>query len=79
MPTSNRGSSTGTRSPAGTARFGIHYCLGANLARLEGRVALDELLDRFPEWDVDTDGCALAPTSTVRGWERLPILLPRQH
>ena len=34
---------------------GLHYCLGANLARLEGRVALDELLNRFPKWDIDYD------------------------
>ena len=55
---------------------GVHYCLGANLARLEGRVALDELLNRFPEWDIDYANAKLAPTSTVRGWERLPIVLP---
>ena len=59
-----------------TFGFGLHFCLGANLARLEGRVALDELLNRFPEWDVDYDGMKLAPTSTVRGWERMPIVLP---
>jgi cytochrome P450 len=59
-----------------TFGYGLHYCLGANLARLEGRVALDELLNRFPEWDVDHDGMKLAPTSTVRGWESLPIVLP---
>ncbi len=59
-----------------TFGYGLHYCLGANLARLEGRVALDEMLDRFPEWDVDRDAMALAPTSTVRGWERLPVVLP---
>ncbi len=55
---------------------GLHYCLGANLARLEGRVALDELLNRFPEWGIDYDSLELAPTSTVRGWERLRIVLP---
>jgi cytochrome P450 len=55
---------------------GPHFCLGASLARLEGRVALDELLNRFPEWDVDPEGMRLAPTSTVRGWERMPIVLP---
>jgi cytochrome P450 len=60
-----------------TFGYGLHYCLGANLARLEGRVALDELLNRFPEWDVDLDDASLAPTTTVRGWERLPLVLPR--
>jgi cytochrome P450 len=54
---------------------GLHYCLGANLARLEGRIALDELLNRWPEWDIDYDGARLAPTSTVRGWERLRIVV----
>jgi cytochrome P450 len=55
---------------------GVHYCLGANLARLEGRVALDELLNRWPEWDVDYETAQLAPTSTVRGWEQLRVVLP---
>lgn len=59
-----------------TFGYGLHYCLGANLARLEGRVALDELLNRWPEWNVDYDGIRLAPTSTVRGWERMPIVIP---
>jgi cytochrome P450 len=53
--------------------FGIHFCLGAALARLEARVALEELLKRFPEWDVDLANAKLASTSTVRGWETLPI------
>ncbi len=57
-----------------TFGYGLHYCLGANLARLEARVVLDEFLDRFPEWNLDYDNMALAPTSTVRGWERLPIV-----
>lgn len=55
---------------------GVHYCLGANLARMEGRVALDELLNRWPEWEIDYDSLKLAPTSTVRGWERLRIVFP---
>jgi cytochrome P450 len=55
---------------------GVHYCLGANLARLEGRVAVDEMLNRWPEWDIDYETAKLAPTSTVRGWERLQVVLP---
>jgi cytochrome P450 len=53
--------------------FGIHFCLGAALARLEGRVALEEILKRFPEWEVDRANARLASTSTVRGWETLPV------
>jgi cytochrome P450 len=56
--------------------YGIHYCLGAALARLEGRIALDEVLNRFPEWDVDLRRARIAPTSTVRGFETLPAILP---
>ena len=59
-----------------TFGFGIHFCLGAALARLEGRVALEEVLKRFPEWTVDTDRAHLSPTSTVRGWESLPVSVP---
>jgi cytochrome P450 len=59
-----------------TFGHGIHLCLGAALARLEGRIALDEVLNRFPTWEVDLDRAKLAPTSTVRGWESLPVSIP---
>ncbi len=55
--------------------YGIHFCLGAALARLEGRVALDEVLNRFPEWEVDWEHAEQARTSTVRGWASLPALV----
>jgi cytochrome P450 len=55
--------------------FGIHFCLGASLARLEGRVALEETLRRFPTWDVEEDGLEMIHTSTVRGYSRVPIRL----
>jgi cytochrome P450 len=55
---------------------GIHFCLGNALARLEGVVVLEELLKRFPTWEVDTERARLAPTSTVRGWETLPVTTP---
>jgi cytochrome P450 len=53
--------------------YSVHYCMGAALARLEGQVALEEVLKRFPTWEVDWDGAKLGSTSTVRGWETLPI------
>jgi cytochrome P450 len=56
--------------------YGIHLCLGAALARLEGRIALDEVLTRFPDWEVDYDAARRARTSTVRGWECLPVRVP---
>lgn len=57
-----------------TFGYGAHACLGAALARVEGRVALEELLKRFPDWDVDTEAGKLSSTSTVRGWETLPFV-----
>jgi cytochrome P450 len=53
--------------------YGLHFCLGANLARLEARVALDEVLQRWPHWQIDYDNAVQARTSTVRGWEQLPV------
>jgi cytochrome P450 len=53
---------------------GIHFCLGAALARLEGRVALDEVLNRWPEWEVDWENAKQAHTPHVRGWEKLPVV-----
>jgi len=55
--------------------YGLHYCLGAALARLEGRVALDEILNRFPNWEIDYDNVAIALTSTVRGWQAMPVFI----
>ena len=53
--------------------FGVHFCLGAALARLEGRVGIEEFLARFPKWEVDEDRMELVHTSTVRGPAKLPI------
>jgi cytochrome P450 len=66
------------RAPAGimTFSFGLHFCLGAALARLQGRVALEEVLLRFPEWTVVDDGSVLEPTSTTRGYKSLPVVVP---
>ena len=53
--------------------YGLHFCLGAALARLEGRVALEEILKRWPTWDVDIEGGQMAHTASVRGWGYLPV------
>lgn len=53
--------------------FGIHLCIGAALARMEGRIAIEETLKRYPTWDVDIDRAKLLFTSTVRGYSELPI------
>jgi cytochrome P450 len=53
--------------------FGAHFCLGASLARMEGRVAIEETLRLFPEWEVDERGAERVHTSTVRGYAKLPI------
>lgn len=52
---------------------GLHFCLGAALARLEGQVVLDEMLNRWTSWDVDHANAERAHTTSVRGWGRLPI------
>ena len=55
---------------------GVHFCLGASLARLEARVALDEVLKRFPDWEIDYENAKMAATSTtMRGWESMPVFL----
>jgi pimeloyl-[acyl-carrier protein] synthase len=51
---------------------GIHFCLGAPLARLEGQIAVGELVTRFPELEIDTDGAVLRDTVTLRGLTALP-------
>jgi cytochrome P450 len=53
---------------------GIHFCLGAALARLEGRIALEETLARHHQWDVVHADAVRLHTSTVRGWVRVPVV-----
>ncbi|OBB56659.1 cytochrome [Mycobacterium sp. 852013-51886_SCH5428379] len=65
------------RKPGGHLTFGrgAHFCVGAPLARLEGRVALEEVLKRWPEWTVDMSRARRSRTSTVRGWDSMPAVL----
>ncbi|EHI13358.1 cytochrome P450 [Mycolicibacterium thermoresistibile] len=54
---------------------GAHFCLGAALARLEARVALEETLARFPTWDIDEDAVEYVHTNSVRGPASVQIRL----
>jgi cytochrome P450 len=54
--------------------YGIHFCLGAALARMEGRIALEETLKRYPTWTIDRDNAVPLFTSTVRGYLNLPMV-----
>jgi len=58
-----------------TFGYGVHYCFGAALARLEGRIALEEMLNRFPTWEVDMSGAELLHSSTIRGYATLPMVV----
>jgi cytochrome P450 len=53
--------------------FGPHFCLGASLARLEMRVAIDVILDMLPAWSIDAENSALVSGIKTRGWEHLAI------
>jgi cytochrome P450 len=52
---------------------GVHFCLGASLARLESRVALEEFSRRFPKYTVDEGGCVRVHMSNVHGYEHVPF------
>jgi hypothetical protein len=53
--------------------LGIHRCLGSNLARLEMNVAIEVFLERFPDFELDTNEEVTWATGQVRGPRRLPI------
>jgi cytochrome P450 len=56
-----------------TFGYGAHFCLGAALARMEGKVALQEVFRRFPEWSVDRSAVTYVSTNTVRGPSSVPV------
>ena len=66
-----------TRNPVGHLAFGygIHFCLGAAIARLEGRIAVGELLAAYPTYELDPAGLERARTDNNRGFTRVPVLL----
>ena len=53
--------------------YGAHFCVGAALARIEGHIAIREMLKRFPTWEVDRERAKMIQTATVRGYSSLPV------
>jgi cytochrome P450 len=64
------------RDTSNTLAFGhgIHFCLGASLARLEGRVALEEFWRRFPDYEIDMDASSRVHSVNVRGFAHLTLV-----
>ncbi len=53
---------------------GLHFCMGSALARMQARVALEEVVKRWPDWEVDYPNAGKAHTASVRGWAKLPVV-----
>jgi hypothetical protein len=52
---------------------GTHFCMGASLARLEGRVAFEEWWKRFPDYEIQPESCERVHSVNVRGFAALPV------
>jgi cytochrome P450 len=57
--------------------YGHHVCIGKSLARLESRIALEEVGARFPHYEVDESGVTHTYQANVRGYVNLPISIRR--
>ena len=66
------------RKPEHQVAFGkgVHFCLGAALARMEARISLTALLQRLPNWDVDLQSAQRLRSGPIRGYLSLPISCP---
>lgn len=53
--------------------YGIHSCLGAALARMESRIALELMVERFPDYTVDFDNCVRVNMTNVAGFSHVPV------
>jgi cytochrome P450 len=54
---------------------GLHFCIGVHVARLEGRVLLEELLRRVPSYEIDESRSLMPPSDFQIGYTNMPILV----
>jgi cytochrome P450 len=54
--------------------YGQHVCIGKSLARLETRVAMEEIHARFPDWKIDESGLTRTYQAHVRGFQNVPLV-----
>ena len=57
--------------------YGIHSCLGAALARMEGAIAFEHLLDFMPDYEVDYDNLRRVEMTSVAGYSNVPVRVKR--
>jgi cytochrome P450 len=55
--------------------YGMHFCVGHHVARLEGRVLLEELLDRIPHYEIDVEGALRPPSEFQVGYTAMPLVV----
>jgi cytochrome P450 len=55
--------------------YGVHFCIGHHVARLEGRVLLEELLARLPNYEIDLDGAVRPPSEFQVGYTAMPLVV----
>ncbi|MHB1710357.1 MAG: cytochrome P450, partial [Acidimicrobiales bacterium] len=53
--------------------YGVHSCLGAALARMESRIAIEELARRRPRYEIDHDGLRRVQMANVAGFSNVPV------
>jgi cytochrome P450 len=54
---------------------GLHFCIGSHVARLEGRVLVDELLARIPDYEIDVAGAVRPPSEFQVGYTSMPLVV----
>lgn len=55
--------------------FGMHFCVGVHVARLEGRIMLEELLNRIPDYEIDESQARRVCSDFQLGWMEVPLVV----